>query len=113
MSLRTLLLPALFLFVTPGFASQEPAGGQSILKLQESPSVRETRFALAAVEQEIAALDSQIRSARSQALSSRVLPGSGGSSQTAVFEAQASAYEMQKSELLAQRALLQSDLNPQ
>ncbi|MGZ3721902.1 MAG: hypothetical protein ACXVA9_03155 [Bdellovibrionales bacterium] len=105
-----ILATSSFLMAGSAFAAQETVTGKSSLKLS-SPSgenaVRSARKAIVEIDKEIVTLDAEIVDARNQAMTYKAL-NNNGPVLAKQMEALASAKEIQKSELAAQRGELQA-----
>lgn len=92
-----LLISGAFWVSTGAFASQNPAAGKSVLKLDDSKT-------LAVINKELAQVDQDIINARNLAAAYKALPNNGLRSSQA--DAQTVALQIQRDELLRQRAAL-------
>jgi hypothetical protein len=109
---KTYWILASTLVIFAGFAhATSTPHGQSTLKLSQDDedTLRATRKALESVDKDIASLDQEIQQARVQSLTSRSMPAANPM-QAASYDALVNSIELQKTELLARRASLRTDL---
>jgi hypothetical protein len=108
MKMPALLLPLIVAIGIPTWASAAPISGTTSLKVGEegASGPHAQRQALESLNIEIRALEKQISGTRNQALALRAQPGARDNGTAASLEALATAYEMQKAEIIAKREAL-------
>ncbi len=92
---------AIILIIAANLAHAATPAGKTSLKV--SPSKMQAAQQRADLDAQIAELENEIRVARARARDYRLQPGSTSSSQVAMMEAVALAYEQQKQELIRTR----------